>query len=371
MIKYVRNVLNYARKGSGRSITNTMTESNSRIVWIDMEMTGLCIEKDQIMEVACLVTDSDLNIIKEGPNLILHVPDDILNSMHEWCMKQHNKTGLTELSQKSKITVEEAEKQLLKFISSHTLEKCSPLAGNSVYMDRLFLRNEARKFVKFVSDTDNIDIDSVINQNLGKGQKKRKIPAYLNNTWDDHQDIDDTREVITPPPGPNIVNNASKTFKAPKANTQNNNTVDGNSKLNGRNKIEKISDTEEDTPPLPRDAIRTISIELETTVTTVAEKQNATVTAQNEMIPPATLNNIIQESPFFKQMTNHFAFIKEIVERLAEAEERRATAALKSDKENKIQNKTALFLLGGTNYKEQIRKGLKKLFLDKLATKCS
>ncbi|KAF5296760.1 hypothetical protein FQR65_LT10161 [Abscondita terminalis] len=117
-----------------------MVENNSRIVWIDMEMTGLDIEKDRIMEVASAVTDSQLNVIAEFPSIILHVPDDILGIMNEWCIKQHKKTGLTELSQKSSTTIEEAENRLFKFVSSHTLEKCSPLAGNSVYMDRLFLR---------------------------------------------------------------------------------------------------------------------------------------------------------------------------------------------------------------------------------------
>lgn len=60
-----------------------------RIVWMDLEMTGLDISKDHILELACLVTDAQLNIIATGPNLIVHQPDEILNSMGEWCTAQH------------------------------------------------------------------------------------------------------------------------------------------------------------------------------------------------------------------------------------------------------------------------------------------
>lgn len=111
-----------------------------RIVWIDMEMTGLDIEKDKIMEIACIITDGNLDIVAEGPNIILNVPKEILENMDDWCMKQHKKSGLTESSLLSNVTTEDAEKQLFKFIANHVVEKCSPLAGNSVYMDRLFLR---------------------------------------------------------------------------------------------------------------------------------------------------------------------------------------------------------------------------------------
>ncbi|KAF5278654.1 hypothetical protein FQA39_LY00696 [Lamprigera yunnana] len=141
MFGHLRNILSIMKRGfTVRRLTNMEDNSNSRIVWMDMEMTGLDIEKDQIMEVACMVTDSNLNIVAEGPNIILHTSEDVLCNMSEWCIKQHKKTGLTDLSQKSNVTIEDAEKELFTFISSHTLERCCPLAGNSVYMDRLFLR---------------------------------------------------------------------------------------------------------------------------------------------------------------------------------------------------------------------------------------
>lgn len=103
-------------------------------------MTGLDIENDKIMEVACIVTDSDLNIVAEGPNIIIHQPSDILDNMVEWCTKQHGKTGLTEACLNSKVTIQQAESCLVDFVSEHVTENVSPLAGNSVYVDRLFLR---------------------------------------------------------------------------------------------------------------------------------------------------------------------------------------------------------------------------------------
>ncbi|XP_023014858.2 oligoribonuclease [Leptinotarsa decemlineata] len=114
------------------------TEVN-RIVWIDMEMTGLDLDRDKIMEVASLITDSHLNIIAEGPEIVIHQPEDVLNNMNEWCLKQHGKTGLTESCLKSTTTLEQAEKLVLQFLTQHVNEKISPLAGNSVYMDRMFL----------------------------------------------------------------------------------------------------------------------------------------------------------------------------------------------------------------------------------------
>nr|XP_021184071.2 probable oligoribonuclease [Helicoverpa armigera] len=111
-----------------------------RIVWVDLEMTGLDIEKDHILEIACVVTDADLNIVAQGPNIIINQPDSILDGMNDWCVSQHGESGLTEASRKSNVTLKEAEKQVLEFVKSHAPEKKCPLGGNSVYMDRLFIR---------------------------------------------------------------------------------------------------------------------------------------------------------------------------------------------------------------------------------------
>ncbi|RZB39463.1 oligoribonuclease [Asbolus verrucosus] len=124
---------------SGNKTQNFDLEVN-RMVWVDMEMTGLDIQTDKIMEVACIVTDSNLNIIAEGPNIVIHHPRNVLDNMSEWCKKQHAKTGLTEACLNSNVTLNEAENKLMAFVTKYVTENVSPLAGNSVYMDRLFLR---------------------------------------------------------------------------------------------------------------------------------------------------------------------------------------------------------------------------------------
>lgn len=64
-------------------------DAAKRIVWVDLEMTGLDIEKDHILEIACLVTDAQLNVVATGPNLVIHQPDDVLDTMNPWCVAQH------------------------------------------------------------------------------------------------------------------------------------------------------------------------------------------------------------------------------------------------------------------------------------------
>ncbi|XP_067008983.2 oligoribonuclease, mitochondrial isoform X2 [Anabrus simplex] len=115
-------------------------KSEENLVWIDMEMTGLDPVNDQILEVACLITDSNLKVIAEHPSLVIHQPDEVLKSMNDWCIENHTKTGLVAASERSNISLEDAERQILEFIKKYTPAGKCPLAGNSVYMDRLFLR---------------------------------------------------------------------------------------------------------------------------------------------------------------------------------------------------------------------------------------
>ncbi|XP_015117943.1 probable oligoribonuclease isoform X2 [Diachasma alloeum] len=120
---------------------STMAESlDQSIVWMDMEMSGLDIFKDHILEIACLVTDKELNVKSSDFHLIIHQPDEVLNSMNEWCTENHKSTGLSDAVRSSEITLESAEQQLLTFLKKYVPEKSCPLAGNSIYMDRLFLR---------------------------------------------------------------------------------------------------------------------------------------------------------------------------------------------------------------------------------------
>ena len=110
------------------------------IVWIDLEMTGLDPDKERIIEAAVIVTDSDLNIIEEGPNIVIHQEDDLLNAMDAWNRKHHKASGLTERVKASTISEARAEAELLSFVQKHCKERQSPLAGNSIHQDRRFMR---------------------------------------------------------------------------------------------------------------------------------------------------------------------------------------------------------------------------------------
>lgn len=112
---------------------------NDRLVWIDLEMTGLDPEKERIIEIATIVTDSQLNLIAEGPVLAVHQPDAVLDAMDEWCTRTHGESGLTARVRASRLTEAEAEQQTLAFLEQHLKAGQSPLCGNSVGQDRRFL----------------------------------------------------------------------------------------------------------------------------------------------------------------------------------------------------------------------------------------
>ena len=101
-----------------------MTNSNL-LAWIDLEMTGLDPEKHHIIEIACLVTDPNLNIVAEGPEIAIFQDEDILSLMNEWNVKQHTSSGLVEKIKSSDISIKEAEELCLKFFQSHIKQHLS------------------------------------------------------------------------------------------------------------------------------------------------------------------------------------------------------------------------------------------------------
>ena len=111
----------------------------NRLIWIDLEMTGLELDTNTILEIACVITEGDLEIVAEGPSLIIHHEDQVLDRMNEWCIQHHGQSGLTDSVKKSQISLQDAEKQVLDFVAKHTPVGVCPLAGNSVGMDKRFL----------------------------------------------------------------------------------------------------------------------------------------------------------------------------------------------------------------------------------------
>ena len=116
-----------------------MAQDSSNLIWLDLEMSGLNTIQDVILEIATVVTDSQLNIIEEGPVIAVHQKDIILDNMDEWNTRQHNKSGLVERVRHSLINEAAAEQQTLEFLNRHTPANSSPMCGNSICQDRRFL----------------------------------------------------------------------------------------------------------------------------------------------------------------------------------------------------------------------------------------
>ncbi len=116
-----------------------MSLSPRNLIWIDLEMTGLDTLNDEILEIATIVTDPELNVLAEGPVLALHQPDERLAQMDAWNTHQHKQTGLVERVRESNLTAREAEQQTLDFLRAYVPAKASPMCGNCICQDRRFM----------------------------------------------------------------------------------------------------------------------------------------------------------------------------------------------------------------------------------------
>jgi oligoribonuclease len=164
------------------------------IIWIDLEMTGLNDKKDQIIEIAVIVTDGQLSKQKEGPSLEIYCSDELLNGMDEWCSTHHGQSGLTQKCRQSKITLEEAEKQVLEFLEKDCKLKKGEavLGGNSIYNDKIFLSKDMPNLNNFIHYR-LIDVSSL------KCLCQRWYPSIYANAppkKESHRALDDIKESI-------------------------------------------------------------------------------------------------------------------------------------------------------------------------------
>lgn len=116
-----------------------MTNQNLNLIWIDLEMTGLDPLQERIIEIATVVTDSELNILAEGPSIAINQSEKLLQAMDEWNTNQHGKSGLTSRIQKSTVTEAQAELATIEFLKQWVPQGASPMCGNSIGQDRRFL----------------------------------------------------------------------------------------------------------------------------------------------------------------------------------------------------------------------------------------
>ena len=116
-----------------------MAQDQNNLVWLDLEMTGLDPDRDRVIEVAIVVTDSQLNTLAEAPVLVVHQPDAVLDAMDQWNKSTHARSGLIDKVKASVLNEYDVEDRLLAFLAQHVPGKTSPMCGNSICQDRRFL----------------------------------------------------------------------------------------------------------------------------------------------------------------------------------------------------------------------------------------
>lgn len=116
-----------------------MSDRKTNLIWIDLEMTGLNPDVDHIIEIATIVTDSQLNILAEGPMLAVHQPESVLALMDDWNQRTHGESGLIKRVRESTVSAADAEQQTLEFLANWVDARQSPICGNSICQDRRFL----------------------------------------------------------------------------------------------------------------------------------------------------------------------------------------------------------------------------------------
>jgi oligoribonuclease len=124
-------------------------DRSTNLIWIDLEMTGLCTQNDTIIEIATIVTDKYLSELAEGPVMAIHQPASVMEGMDEWNTLQHGKSGLTQRVADSHTSMAEAEQATLAFLREWVDEGVSPMCGNSICQDRRFLAREMPTLEKY------------------------------------------------------------------------------------------------------------------------------------------------------------------------------------------------------------------------------
>ena len=121
------------------SVSAQPQQNQNHLIWLDMEMSGLDPEVCRVLEVAVVITDKNLNTVAEGPVLVIHQADAVLDAMDSWNKNTHGRSGLIDKVKASTLTEDHASAQLIEFLAHHIPKGVSPLCGNSVHQDRRFM----------------------------------------------------------------------------------------------------------------------------------------------------------------------------------------------------------------------------------------
>lgn len=185
-------ILSKDENSSQQNLKVVSDEYKLPLVWIDLEMTGLNVEVDRILEIACVITDGNLTKSIEGPDLVIHQSKECLDKMGEWCQSHHAESGLTKRVLQSTLSEKEAEKQVVQFVKRNVGSHTPLLAGNSVYVDLLFLKKYMPDLASLVPHV-LVDVSSVKALCIRWYPKdSRKAPQKKNK----HRAMDDIKESI-------------------------------------------------------------------------------------------------------------------------------------------------------------------------------
>jgi oligoribonuclease len=163
----------------------------TRLIWIDLEMTGLKTESDHIIEIATIVTDKNLNTLAEGPVLAIYQREEILGAMDDWNRRQHHSSGLAERVRNSTVRVEEAEQRTLEFLANWIEGGVSPMCGNSICQDRRFLAREMPLLEKYFHYR-NLDVSTL--KELARRWSPQVFAGFQKGST--HLALDDIRDSI-------------------------------------------------------------------------------------------------------------------------------------------------------------------------------
>ena len=169
-------------------------KSSKNLIWLDLEMTGLDVENDRILEIATVVTDTHLKIIDTGPVFAIYQDNIRLDNMDEWNTKQHGKSGLIERAKQSETTEAMAEQAVLDFLQQYVPASKSPMCGNSICQDRRFLFRYMPKLEQYFHYR-NLDVSTL--KELAKRWKPQIFKGYKKKTTHEAlQDIYDSIEEL-------------------------------------------------------------------------------------------------------------------------------------------------------------------------------
>tara|TARA_R110001583_G_scaffold856_2_gene7778 strand:+ start:4287 stop:4832 length:546 start_codon:yes stop_codon:yes gene_type:complete len=168
-----------------------MTYNDTNLIWLDLEMTGLEPEIDVVLEIATIITDSQLNILAEGPVFAIHQSDNVLDNMSEWCIEHHGKSGLTQRCRDSKVNLADATAKTIAFVQQYVPQGVSPMCGNSIGQDRRFINKYMSEFEDYFHYR-NVDVSTV--KELARRWKPEVLDKVVKTGA--HLALDDIRESI-------------------------------------------------------------------------------------------------------------------------------------------------------------------------------